>query len=81
MTVTIALPPEEEKKLAERAAASGSDVAEYVRRLISKDINLPSFSELFAPVHRAVRETGMGPGEIDSVLQAAIDDSRANGSS
>ena len=78
MTMTISLPPDEEKKLAERAAARGNDMVAYVHQLIRKDISLPSFSELFAPVHRAVRESGVTQSEIDSVIQAAIADSRAN---
>ena len=77
MTLTISLVPEEEKKLEERAAASGVEIADYVRQLIRKDISLPSIAELFAPVHRAVRESGVSQFELDSVLQAAIDDSRA----
>lgn len=71
MTMTISLPPDEEKKLAERAAASGNDMVAYVHQLIRKDISLPSFAELFAPVHRAVRESGATQSEIDSVVQAA----------
>jgi hypothetical protein len=34
MTVTITLPPEEEKKLADRAKASGQDLNAYVQHLI-----------------------------------------------
>lgn len=77
MTFTISLPPEEEKKLEERAAASGVEIADYVRQLIRKDISLPSLAELFAPVHRAVRESGISQAELDPVPQAAIHASRA----
>lgn len=52
-------------------------MADYVRQLIRKDISLPSIAELFAPVHRAVRESGISQAELDSVLQETIDDSRA----
>ncbi len=38
MTVTLSLPPEMEKKLQERAAASGDDVAGFVHRLIEKEL-------------------------------------------
>jgi predicted DNA-binding protein len=78
MSVTISLPPEEEKKLADRAAATGQDVAKYVRQLIKKDIDLPSFAELFSSVHQAVRESGIGSADLDSLLETAITDSRAN---
>jgi len=76
MTVTIALPPVEEKKLAARAAASGQDITAYVRRLIEKDIEQPSFAELFAPLHQAVDASGLGASEIDSLIQQPIADSR-----
>jgi hypothetical protein len=76
MTVTIAIPPEEEKKLADKAAASGRDVTEYVHQLIKKDIDQPSFEEIFAPVHQAVQDSGMTETELDSLLQTAIDESR-----
>jgi hypothetical protein len=76
MTVTISLPPEAERKLAERAAASGQDVPAYVHQLIQKDIDQPSFAELFAPVHAAVRESGIQQGELDNLIQKAVTDSR-----
>jgi predicted DNA-binding protein len=76
MTLKIALPPEEEKKLAERAAAIGKDVASYVHQLIQKDIEQASFAELFAPVHRAVRDSGMDESELSGLIQSAISESR-----
>jgi hypothetical protein len=76
MTVTIALPPDEEKKLVERAVASGQDVSEYVHQLIKKHIEQPTLGELLAPVHQAVRASGMAEHEVDSLIQTAVDDSR-----
>lgn len=38
MTITLHLGPDEEEKLAERAARSGQGVADYVRRLIARDL-------------------------------------------
>jgi hypothetical protein len=76
MAITITLPPEEEKKLAKRASASGQDVKSYVHQLIRKDIEQLSFAELFAPVHEAVRRSGISDAELDSLLQSAIDESR-----
>ena len=76
MTVTIALGPEDEKKLVERAAASGQDVVTYVQQLVKREIEQPRFAELFAPVHQAVRDSGISESELDSVIQTAIDDSR-----
>ena len=76
MTVTIALRSEEEKKLVERAAACGLEVAAYVQLLIKRDIEQPPFAELFAPVHQAVRDSGVRESELDSVIQTAIANSR-----
>ncbi len=76
MTVTIALPPDEQKKLADKAAASGRDVSEYVRELIKRDMEQPSLSELFAPVHEAIRNSGVTELELDSFIEASISESR-----
>lgn len=76
MTVTIALPPEAERKLAERAAASGQDIPAYVERLIQRDIEQPSFAELFGPVHAAMRNGGTTESELDVFIQTAIAESR-----
>jgi hypothetical protein len=76
MTLMIALPPEDERKLAERAAANGQEMSEYVQKLIKKDIDQPSFAEILAPIHEAVRASGMGEAEIDGVIDDAIADSR-----
>lgn len=77
MTLTIHLPPEQEKKLSERAAASGKPVEQYIQSLIQKDIEQASFAELFAPVHHAVRESGASDAEVDQILQEALAESRA----
>ena len=76
MTLMIALPPEDERKLAERAAANGQEMSEYVQKLIKKDIYQPSFAEILAPIHQAVRASGMGEAEIDGLIDDAITDSR-----
>ncbi len=78
MSLTISLAPEEEKILLDRASAIGQDVAEYVHRLIRKDIEQQSFAELLEPIRRSVRESGVSESELDSLLQSAIDESRAN---
>jgi len=38
MTITIPLSDEEQRRLAERAARNGRDVADYVHLLIERDI-------------------------------------------
>ena len=72
MTVTIGLKPEEEKKLAEPATASGQDLAAYPHQLIRRDIEQASFADLFASVHQAVRDSKMSAAEVDSLIETAI---------
>lgn len=71
MAITIDIAPEKEKKLAERAKSNGqSDVAEYVRKLIDKDLELsPSLRELFAPVRDDIKESGVDDEELDALLE------------
>jgi len=42
MTITIRLSDEEQRRLAERAARNGRDVADYVHLLIERDIQEPA---------------------------------------
>lgn len=76
MTLMIALPPEDEKKLAERAAASGQEMSEYVQKLIKRDIEQPSLAEILAPIHQAVRASGISEAELDGIINDAIAESR-----
>lgn len=76
MTLTIALPPEEQKKLADKAAASGRHISEYVHELIKRDIEQPSLAELFAPVHEAVRNSRVTAEELDSLIEESIGEAR-----
>lgn len=78
MTLTIHLPPEQEKKLSERTAASGKPVEQYIQSLIQKDIEQAPFAELFAPVHQAVRESGVSDEELDGMLQGTLAETRAS---
>ncbi|MGA3065878.1 MAG: hypothetical protein ABSF29_03420 [Tepidisphaeraceae bacterium] len=78
MTVTIALPPEDERKLARLAAASGTDPAEYVRRLIKKEIDAPlSIVQAAEPFARAVDAGGVSDEEFTDIVKQAQKESRA----
>jgi predicted DNA-binding protein len=77
MIVTITLPPEDEKKLARLAAASGTEPDEYVRRLIKKEIDAPlSLVEAAEPFARAVEASGVNEQDFTSILQQARDEAR-----
>ncbi len=77
MTVTISLLPDDERRLAQLAAASGTDMAEYVRRLIKKEIDAPlSIVEAAEPLARAVEKSGVSDDEFTSILQQARNEDR-----
>ena len=76
MAIAIRLSPEEEEKLTVRAVASGQDVTDYVHKLIKKDIEQPSFAQLFAPIHQAMRDSGMTEPELNALIESAVTDSR-----
>ncbi len=82
MTVIIALPPEDEKKLARLAAAGGTDTAEFVRRLIKKEIDAPlSLLGAAEPFVRAVEASGATDDELTSILTQAQSEARTARSS
>jgi hypothetical protein len=83
MTITIDLSPDEERRLQERAAQLGQDLPAYLRRLIREDLDATAparsrtFAEILAPVHEDFRESGMTEGELDTLLEEALGEARA----
>jgi len=77
MTLSILLPPDAEARLRERARASGQDVAEYVRQLISRELEAPlSLLEAAEPFARAVDAAGVSDEEFTDILVKARDEAR-----
>jgi len=77
MTLSISLPPEAEARLRERARATGQDVAEYVRQLISRELDAPlSLVEAAEPFARAVDAAGVSDDEFAAVIVQARDEAR-----
>jgi hypothetical protein len=72
MTITIHLSPEQERRLAERAARAGQNVPAYVHRLIDHDIQAESLDAILAPVRRDFEQSGM----TDDDLTALVEDVR-----
>lgn len=78
MSLTIALSPEDEKKLSDRAAARGKDVATYVEQLIRREIDAPlSLIEAAEPFARAVDASGVTDEEFLEILEQARAEARA----
>lgn len=77
MAVTIALLPEDEKKLSERAAASGQEVTAYVQELVRREIDAPlSIVEACEPLARAVDAAGVTDDEFTMILTRAREEVR-----
>lgn len=70
MTITIRLSDDEQRRLAERAARNGRDVADYVHLLIERDIQGPAAVEqALAPFRRQVEESGMTDDELGDFFE------------
>ena len=84
MTITIHLSPEEERRLAERAARSGQDPTSYIHRLITEALEVdapaengtsvpqearPTLAEILAPVHEDFRRSGMTEEGLDALVE------------
>lgn len=70
MTITIRLSEDERRRLAERAARNGRDLAEYVHLLIERDIQGSSaVDEALALFRRQVEESGMTDNELGDFFE------------
>jgi predicted transcriptional regulator len=70
MTITIRLSDEEQRRLAERAARSGRDLADYVHLLIKRDIQqMAGVEQALAPFRRQVEESGLTDDELGDFFE------------
>jgi len=70
MTITIQLSDEEQRRLAERAARNGRDVADYVHLLIERDIQeSAAVDQALAPFRRQVEVSGMTDDELGDFFE------------
>jgi hypothetical protein len=76
MPVTLRLSDQARAKLAERAAQSGQDVANYASELIEEAVTRPSVDELLAPFRKQVAESGMGDKELDAFYRGQLEEVR-----
>jgi hypothetical protein len=59
------------EKLKQRAAASGSDVADYAAKLIEDAVTKPGIDEVLAPVREQFARSGMSEDELSDFLEEA----------
>ena len=74
MTITISLNPEQEKRLAERAAQAGQDLSACVYQLIDHDIRAESLDALLAPVRRDFEQSAMTDDDLAALVQEVRED-------
>jgi hypothetical protein len=74
MTITIDLRPEQERRLAERAARAGQDVVAYVRHLIDRDIDPEHLDAILAPVRRNFEQSGMTDDDLATLVEEVRED-------
>jgi hypothetical protein len=79
MTLTVNLPAATIEKLQAQAAACGKDVDTFVREAVEVKLAVSgrSFREIMAPVHEEFRQSGMTEPELETLLDDALADSRA----
>lgn len=76
MSTIITIPPELEKKIAERAATQGKDVEQFALEALLRAVETPSLRELFADVRDQIQTSGVSEEELDARIESAVTDSR-----
>jgi hypothetical protein len=71
VVLRIALSPELEAKLLQRAQAAGQEPAVYAASLLDAALGRASLSEVFAPAQRAFEESGMTEDQLGDLLEEA----------
>ncbi len=93
MTITLSFPPETERGLRERAAASGRTVEDFVRDLVEREVVAAAAAdhaapvqrrsspveEILAPLRREFEESGMSEEELAGFLTEVRDEARNEG--
>jgi len=75
MTHQIILPQPLERKLRERAAATGIDAETFIVETLAEKLNGPkSYREIFAPLHQAFAETPIPDDELAKLVDRARDE-------
>ncbi len=77
MTVTIAISPELEARIAERAAAKGITLEEYAHEVLERDLDTPTLRDLFAPVRKQIKAAALTDEELSTQIKEAVAEVRA----
>jgi hypothetical protein len=72
MTITLALKPETERALRQRATETGLDLAVVAQELIERGIHAyPSMAEILAPFRAEVAASGLTDDELHALFEDA----------
>ena len=74
--LTLEIPIETQAKLESRATRRGQDVRTYILSLIRRDVDSPTFRELFAPVREQIQGSGGTDEELETELVSAVSELR-----
>ncbi|HZW34124.1 MAG TPA: hypothetical protein VFF52_25595 [Isosphaeraceae bacterium] len=74
MTITISLNPEQERRLAKRAAQAGQEVTAYVHHLIDRDLGAENLDAILAPVRRNFERSGLTDEDLTALVEEVRED-------
>jgi hypothetical protein len=79
MTITITFPPATEDRLRAQAEVTGKDVGTLVLEAVEARLSLSELSlrDVLGPVHDDFHKSAMTEAELDTLLQDALSETRA----
>ncbi len=76
MGATINISTELEEKLAGRAAAQGKGFEQFALEALERAADTPTIREAFADVREQIEALGISEEELDTKIEAAVDEVR-----
>ncbi len=70
MEITISVAPKIEGILAQKAAAEGQNIKEYIESLVERQAVRSSLDEILAPMREDFAKSGMTEDELDALVKA-----------
>lgn len=70
MEITISVAPNVEGISAQKAAAKGQDIREFIESMVERQAVKPSLDEIIAPMREDFAKSGMTEDELDALVKA-----------
>jgi hypothetical protein len=70
----MSLSPEQERRLAQRAAQAGQEIATYVHHLIDRDLVAENLDTVLVPVRREFEQSGMTDDDLSTLVEEVRED-------